>query len=75
MNTVIDTEGRTWKVGRVLTGLPAFRCQFEPGHGQINIGPLDSDGNNIGITLPKHMIEDWIAGRIRIRVTTRKGGA
>ena len=68
MKTVTDTKGREWRVGTVITGAAARRAQIQPGYGQINLGPMDSDGNHMGLSLPETTIEAWIAGYTRVQV-------
>lgn len=65
-NTVIDTDGREWTVTKVIQGPAARRAQIQPGFGQINI-QREGCGEH-GVTLFESTIDEWLAGRIRVRM-------
>ena len=68
--TVTDTNGKTWRVDTVITGAQARRAQIQRGYGQINLSPVDSDiTDHMGIGLPEYMIDEWIAGKIKCKVS------
>ena len=68
MKTVTNTRGQTLEVGRVLTGYEARRAQISHGYGQINLSPVGEGGNHSGHQLPEHVIERWLAGKIRVAI-------
>ena len=64
MKTVTDSEGNKWFVAGVIPSGRDFPQQITPGHCQVNIGKEPRAER--GVTLPNHLAESWLDGKIRI---------
>tara|TARA_Y100000114_G_scaffold73973_1_gene67803 strand:- start:131 stop:328 length:198 start_codon:yes stop_codon:yes gene_type:complete len=60
-----DTNGKRWKLHTRLSG---WKYQIYPNHSELNIGKEDGDCPTTAITLPDHIADEWIAGRVRVKV-------
>jgi hypothetical protein len=60
-----DTSGKRWKLHERLSG---DRYQIYPNHSELNIGKEDGDCPTTAITLPDHIADEWIAGRVRVKI-------
>ena len=60
-----DTNGKRWKLHTRLSG---ERYQIYPNHSQLNLSKEDGDRPTTALTIPDHIADEWIAGRVRVKV-------
>jgi hypothetical protein len=60
-----DINGKRWKLHNRLRG---WRYQIYPNHSEMNLSKEDGKYPTTGFTIPDHIADAWIAGRIGVKV-------
>ncbi len=69
-----DIDGKRWKLwnrihaDRIRDAQMYIGYQITPHCSQLNLSEEDGDCPAIGLTLPNHLADDWMAGKIKIKV-------
>ena len=60
-----DAGGKRWKLHERLSGR---KHQIYPNHSQLNLSKEGDERPTRALTIPNYLADDWIAGKIRVKV-------